>query len=369
MSELKHTALLDWHKTHGAKIVPFAGYAMPVQYPNGVMKEHAHTRKKASLFDVSHMGQVVIKDANAAQVLETIFPANLIDLPENHQVYSLLLTEQGGVLDDLMICRRADDWLLVLNASRKEVDLDYLERRLEGHLSLTPLDDQSLLALQGPEAINVLERAGAKCSHLHFMQGDWLSIDGIDCWVTRSGYTGEDGFEISVSNSQVEALAEMLLADDAVELAGLGARDTLRLEAGLCLYGHELTEKTSPTDASLNWAIAKVRRKGEAREGGFLGAPFVLDQMQSGTDVVRLGFVAEGRAPVRAETVLYDHDGHEVGKVTSGTFSPTLQKPIVMAQVHKQCSDMDSLIAKVRNKEIVMNKVKLPFVPANYYRG
>ncbi len=368
MSDLQSTALTQWHKEQGAKMVAFAGYNMPVQYSLGVMKEHLHTRDKAGLFDVSHMGQIVIK-GDVAAILETVFPADLVNLPVNKQCYSLLLNEQGGVVDDLMICRRLDDWLIVFNASRKKLDIDFLNRRIGDQLRIEELVGQSLLALQGPKAAEVLTDLGADINGLTFMGGAWVSFQGIDCWLTRSGYTGEDGFEISVSDQDAEKLAQLLVGHADVEPIGLGARDSLRLEAGLCLYGHELTEETTPTDASLNWAIAKSRRAGSEREGGFVASDIVLGQMRQGSDRKRIGLVVDGRVPVRADSVLYDERGHEVGVVTSGSFSPTLQKPIAMAQIKAQFSDLNSFIAKIRNKDILLKKTSMPFVKPNYFRG
>lgn len=369
MTLLHETALTEWHKKQGAKMVPFAGYSMPVQYTQGVLKEHLYTREKAGLFDVSHMGQVLVTGNNTAEILETIFPANLQELSLNQQTYTLLLNEQGGIIDDLMICHRKDGFFLVLNASRKVVDLDFLQRRLGDRLSLQLQENRSLLALQGPTAHKVLKDLSVDVSALTFMQGDWLSVQGIDCFITRSGYTGEDGFEISVDNGDAGLLADLLVAHDDVQPAGLGARDSLRLEAGLCLYGHELDEEITPTDANLNWAIAKVRRSGGTREGGFIASDIVLQQMKSGGDYIRLGLVSEGRAPVRADTIIQDDKGNEVGVVTSGVYSPNLQKPVMMAKIHAQYRDEENFKVVIRNKPITLLRSTLPFVPHRYFRG
>ncbi|NRB42780.1 MAG: glycine cleavage system aminomethyltransferase GcvT, partial [Pseudomonadales bacterium] len=289
MTNIKTTALHQWHIDQGAKMVPFAGYDMPVQYPLGVLKEHLHTRSNAGLFDVSHMGQIQVLGENIAEVLETVFPADLQGLAVGQQCYSLLLNENATVIDDLMICRREVDFLLVVNAGCKDKDFAYLEKLIGDKVSLTMLDDRALLALQGPKAAAVLSGFDADLTDMVFMQGRWLEVDGIECWATRSGYTGEDGFELSVSNDKAADLAALLLSHDAVECIGLGARDSLRLEAGLCLYGHELDEKTTPIQANLIWAINKARRAGGEKAGGFVGAQTVLEQISEGVDKKRVG--------------------------------------------------------------------------------
>ncbi|CAA0121894.1 Aminomethyltransferase [BD1-7 clade bacterium] len=368
-TELKTTPLNQWHIDNGAKMVPFAGYNMPVQYPMGVLKEHLHTREAAGLFDVSHMGQVQVTGDNVAEVLESIFPANLADLDVGKQCYSLLLKDDGGVVDDLMICRREIDFILVVNADRKSVDIPYLKKLIGDRAQVTYLDDRALLALQGPKAASVLRDLGADISDMVFMDGKWVDIDHIECWVTRSGYTGEDGFELSVANDKAVELAKRLVAHSDVEPIGLGARDSLRLEAGLCLYGHELNEQLNPVDASLNWAIAKDRRAGGAREGGFVGADIVLEQMAHGSAIKRVGLLGQGRAPVREGANLFTEDGAQIGHVTSGGFGPSLQKPVAMGYIDSQCAGLSVLYAEVRGKKLPVEVVRTPFVPSRYYRG
>lgn len=372
MASLEQTALCEWHQQQGAKMVEFAGFYMPVNYKLGVMQEHLHTRSSAGLFDVSHMGQVQVTakdDADIAQVLETVFPANLQDLAVGNQCYSLLLNEHGKVVDDVIIGRRENDFLIVVNAGCKYTDVEYLQQCVGDKLQLDLLADQALLALQGPQAEAVLTSLGADCSTLTFMQSTMATVDGIECWVTRSGYTGEDGFEISLANSHVEQLANKLAADERVEPIGLGARDSLRLEAGLCLYGHELSLETTPIEASLSWAIAKVRRAGEAREGGFIGADVVLEQMKQGASCKRVGLKSEGRAPVREGSELFNQQERLIGEVTSGGFSPSLQVPIAMGFVNDlHLKAGDTVLAKVRNKMLPMTITALPFVPNQYKR-
>ncbi len=369
MSELKQTPLTEWHSIKGAKLVPFAGYNMPVQYPLGVLKEHQYTRESAGLFDVSHMGQIQVLGENLAEVLESVFPANLIDLPVGKQCYSFLLNEEGGVIDDLMICRREYDFLLVVNAGCKEGDFAYLQKLLGNKVELNWLDDRALLALQGPKAAAVLASLGAEIDEMVFMDGAWLEIHGIECWATRSGYTGEDGFELSVAADKAVQLADLLCAHTDVEPIGLGARDSLRLEAGLCLYGHELDQHTTPIEASLIWAIAKARRADGERAGGFPGSEVILHQIANGTDKKRLGLVGEGRAPVRENTRLFDENDVEVGVVCSGGFGPSIGKPVAIAYVDSEALGTTRLFAEVRGKKLPMTVEKMPFVPARFYRG
>ncbi len=366
MSDLKTTVLSQWHAEQGAKMVPFAGYTMPVQYKTGVLQEHLHTRSKAGLFDVSHMGQIRVSGENVAQVLEAVFPAALQELPANRQTYSILLNEQGGIVDDLMVCRREDDFLLVVNAGCKDKDLAYLEKLIGDKVTLRLQDDRALFALQGPEAANVLTALGADVSGLRFMDGAWITVAGIECWVTRSGYTGEDGFELSLANSEAEALAEALTAQDAVLPIGLGARDSLRLEAGLCLYGHELNEETSPLQAGLGWAIAKVRRPGEVRAGGFIAADILAKQTAKQK---RIGLIAQGKAPIREGVTLFDVDNKAVGSVSSGTVGPSIGKPIAMAYVNNNAQVGDILYAEVRGKKLPMDVVKMPFIAHQYVKA
>lgn len=371
MTALKNTVLANWHQQRGARMVPFAGYNMPVQYPTGVLAEHLHTRDKAGLFDVSHMGQIQVLGDDADRLLESVFPADLLALPVNRQTYSFLLNDEGGVIDDLMICRRDNDFLLVVNAGCKHNDLAVLQQRIGQQLQLQLLDDRALLALQGPQAATVLTELGADVSGLRFMQGDWLEIAGIECWATRSGYTGEDGFELSVAADRAEALANLLAGHPAVLPAGLGARDSLRLEAGLCLYGHELDEHTTPVEAGLIWAIARARRSGGERAGGFTGAERILAQIadRSQLDKQRIALVAQGRAPVRDGAALFDANGQHAGTVSSGGFAPSLNKPVALAYVEQPLVVGDTVHADVRGKKLPMDVTSLPFVPHRYCRG
>ena len=376
----KHTALHDWHVAQQAKMVTFAGYQMPVSYPLGVMQEHLHTRAKAGLFDVSHMGQISLTPQSASfeqmlSALETIFPCQLSDLAVGRQVYSLLLNDHGGVVDDLMVVRRDYDVLLIVNAACKAKDIAFLAAHLPDSVLMTELDDHALLALQGPQAASVLADLGADISSMVFLDGAWVEIQGMRCYATRSGYTGEDGFELSMPNNIAVKLAECLAAHDAVQPVGLGARDSLRLEAGLCLYGHELSESISPIQAGLNWAIAKQRREGAANAGGFIGAETVLAQLQQGVDKVRVALIADGRAPVREGAPLYlseqagINDQASIGEVVSGGFSPSLQQPIAMAYVDADYAVPGACVfAKVRKKLIPMRVATAPFVAHNYHR-
>ena len=370
MSALKSTALEQWHIEKGAKMVPFAGYNMPVQYPLGVLKEHLHTRQLAGLFDVSHMGQIIVTGEQCAKVLEEVFPADLENLEVGQQCYSLLLSDNGTVVDDLMICRRPEDFMLVVNAGCKDKDFDYLKKLIGDRVQLTLLSDQALLALQGPGAAAVLQQLGADIEGMFFMQGRQLTIAGIECWATRSGYTGEDGFEISVSNHQVASLAQSLMAEPAVEAIGLGARDSLRLEAGLCLYGHELNEQTTAIEANLVWAIHKSRRKDGQKAGGFMGSDVILSQIEQGVARQRVALISEGRAPIREGTQLFNVSGDVVGTVTSGGYGPSIEKPVLMAFVDKAfCALETELFAAVRKKKLPVSISKTPFVPNNYVRG
>lgn len=364
MTDLKHTALNQWHQQQGAKMVPFAGYSMPVQYPTGIKKEHLHTRESASVFDVSHMGQLSISGDNAAVVLESVFPADLQNLEINKQAYTFLLNEQGGIVDDLMICRRESDFLLVLNAGCKDKDIKYLNRLIGQQVTIQLLDELALLALQGPKAAQVMTELGAEVDGLRFMQAAALRVAGIDAWVTRAGYTGEDGFEIAVANQDVEALMQALCANELVLPAGLGARDSLRLEAGLCLYGNELNEEISPVQAGLTWAMAKKRRE----QGGFIGSDIILQQIEQGVAQKRVGLIAQGRAPIRDNTVLYTEQDEQLGVISSGSFSPSLNKPIAMAYVNKSVALGDVVYAELRGKKLAMDVVNMPFVKHQYQR-
>ncbi len=367
--DLKHTSLYELHKELGAKLVPFAGYAMPVSFPLGIIKEHQHTRKQAGLFDVSHMGQLVISGEGVAKALETLVPVDLEALEINQQSYALLTNENGGVIDDLMITRLEENkFFLVINAACKDKDISHLHANLEG-VDIQVLEDQALLALQGPSAKDVMARYIDGHENLGFMRGMQTEIAGVECYINRAGYTGEDVYEISVSNSAAEKLARLLLAQNEVESIGLGARDSLRLESGLCLYGHELNEEITPVEAGLIWSISKSRRQAGAKEGGFPGAEKILEQIQTGASIKRVGLKVAGRVSAREGAELVSADGVRIGEVSSGGFGPTTGSPIAIAYVEKDFSEAGTeLQAVVRNKKLDAVVCKLPFVPQTYYR-
>ncbi|MCG6346217.1 glycine cleavage system aminomethyltransferase GcvT [Vibrio fluvialis] len=369
--ELLITPLHALHLEVGAKMVPFAGYDMPVQYALGVKKEHLHTREAAGLFDVSHMGQLRLHGEGAAAALETLVPVDVVDLAEGKQRYAFFTNEQGGILDDLMVANLGDHLFVVVNAACKEQDINHLQAHLPSGVELEIIDDRALLALQGPKAAEVLARLQPAVADMLFMDIQQVQIDDIDCIVSRSGYTGEDGYEISVPADKAETLARTLTAFDEVEWIGLGARDSLRLECGLCLYGHDLDETTTPVEASLLWAIQPVRRTGGAREGGFPGADIILSQIAT-KDVSRkrVGLVGQTKAPVREGTELFDAEGAKIGIVTSGTAGPTAGIPVSMAYVRADLSAIGTeVFAEVRGKMLPMLVEKMPFVPQRYYRG
>ncbi|MFC3023158.1 glycine cleavage system aminomethyltransferase GcvT [Vibrio zhugei] len=368
---LEKTPLYAEHIEAGAKMVAFAGYEMPVQYPLGVKKEHLHTRDAAGLFDVSHMGQIRLSGNEAAQYLETLVPVDVVDLPVGKQRYAFFTNEQGGILDDLMIANMGDHLFLVVNAACKNADITHLKCQLPADIAIDVLEDYALLALQGPKAADVLARFQPAVSDMHFMDIQKLEINGIECTVSRSGYTGEDGYEISVPATQAASLSQYLMACEEVEWIGLGARDSLRLECGLCLYGHDLDTSTTPVEAGLVWAISPKRRKGGEREGGFPGAEIILPQIES-RDVQRkrVGLVGLTKAPVREGTVLLNAEGHVIGRVTSGTAGPTAGKPVSMGYVDAEYTALDTeIFAEVRGKQLPMLVTRMPFVPQRYYRG
>ena len=370
-SEIRITPFHQMHVDAGAKMVPFAGYEMPVSYPLGIKKEHNHTRERAGLFDVSHMGQIRLSGEHAMSALESLVPVDIIDLPLMKTRYALFTNENGGVLDDLMVTNLGDNTLfLVVNAACKYDDYEHLKRHLGSSCELDLHDDLALLALQGPKANKVLSELAPSVKEMTFMTAKQVMINEIECFITRSGYTGEDGFEISVSNQDAESLADILLSSEEVEWIGLGARDSLRLEAGLSLYGHELDTNHSPVESSLNWALSKVRRLGEEREGNYLGDNIILKQLENGSDTKVVGLLPEGRMPVRDGAIIQDENGTQVGYVTSGGFGPTLNKPISLARLETKVSKGQSkLFALVREKKIAVEIIKLPFVKHNYYRG
>lgn len=368
--QIQYTALHDLHVELGAKMVPFAGYSMPVQYPMGLAKEHLHTRAMAGLFDVSHMGQLKLKGTNAAAALEKLVPVDIIGLQSMKQRYALFTNENGGVMDDLMVTNAGDHLYVVVNAGCKEQDIEHLRENIGGDCEIEVMQDYSLLALQGPQAAAVMSRLTTGSEELVFMTAANLEIDGIECFVTRSGYSGEDGFEISVHNDDVQRLANTLLAQPEVEAIGLGARDSLRLECGLCLYGHDLDANTTPVESSLLWALTKSRRADGERPGGYPGADIIMGQIVNGVEKKRVGIKAEGRLPVRDGAVIVDSEDNEVGIVTSGGYGPSVNGPVAMGYVKTEYSTPDTeLFALVRNRKIQITVVKLPFVKQNYYRG
>jgi aminomethyltransferase len=365
------------HLELGARMVPFAGYSMPVQYPAGLMAEHHHTRASAGLFDVSHMGQLRLAGPDAAAAFESLMPVDVIDLAPGKQRYGLLLTDEGTIIDDLMFVNRGDELFVIVNGACKTGDLAHLREKIGSRCEIVPMFDRGLLALQGPKAVDALPRLVPGVEKLVFMTGAAFDWQGADLFITRSGYTGEDGFEISVPAAQAEAFARAVLAQPEVKPVGLGARNSLRLEAGLCLYGNDIDTTTTPVEAALNWAIQKVRRTGGARAGGFPGAQRVLAQLD-GTEPLtrkRVGLVAQERVPVREHTELHDPRGlggqaMRIGEVTSGLLGPSVDRPIAMGYVPPQFTTAGSRIdALVRGKKVPMEVSAMPFVPNRYYRG
>ena len=374
--ELKRTPLHSLHLANGARMVPFAGYDMPVQYTAGVLKEHLHTRAAAGLFDVSHMGQIILRPKSgrledAAQALEQLVPVDVAGLKPGRQRYALFTNDAGGICDDLMLANRGDHLLLVVNAACKEADEAHLRAHLSGDCDIERLD-HALIALQGPKAEAALARLAPACAALSFMDVATLDILGADCIVARSGYTGEDGFEISIPADRVEDIARALMADTNVALIGLGARDSLRLEGGLCLYGSDLDTTTTPVEAALTWAMQPSRRRGGARAGGFPGADIILSQFESGAVRIRAGFLPEGRAPVRAGAAIFDSETAEspCGLVTSGGFGPSADRPVAMGYVPAPVAAPGSRVfAEVRGKRLAMTVTPMPFVPHTYKRS
>ena len=364
-SEPLETLPLDsWHRAKGARMVPFAGYEMPVQY-EGIMAEHLWTRENAGLFDVSHMGQLLIHGQGADRALEKLLPGDLQALRDMKLKYSLLLDDDGGIIDDLMATRRGEDFYIVVNGATKHGDIHVFQTRLPGQVVLDHMKEQALLALQGPRAAEVLEGIVPGVCELSFMEGRAFHSLGHPLWISRSGYTGEDGFEISVPGTAAERLAEALAANDLVKPIGLGARDSLRLEAGLPLYGHDLDLNTTPVMAGLNFAINKRRRA----EGGFAGAGRIIGELESGPAQLRVGFDVEGRQPVREGALVLDGEGNEVGRITSGGFSPSLQRPIAMGYVAAGLAeDGTTLKLEQRGKLFEAIVTPMPFVPHRYHR-
>jgi aminomethyltransferase len=364
------TPLDALHRELGAKMVPFAGYDMPVQYPPGIIKEHLQTREAAGLFDVSHMGQVIIEGADSAAMLESLVPVDIEGLGINRQTYALLTNDQGGVLDDLIITRWDEErFFLVVNAACKAQDIEHLRNNLSGQ-SLQVLEDQALLALQGPSAREVMAELCPAAADLVFMQGCSGTIDGVDAYITCSGYTGEDGFEISVAGAHADALARRLISFPQVEPIGLGARDSLRLEAGLCLYGHELTTEIDPVQAGLLWSISKVRRADGARAGGFPGADVIFARIENKPALRRVGLSVEGKRPVRDGQTVVDSDGKPVGEICSAGYGASVGRPIAMAYIQRELGEPGTALAvDVRGKLLPVIVTRMPFIPQRYYRG
>jgi len=348
-------------------MVPFAGYEMPVQFPAGIVQEHRHTRSAAGLFDVSHMGQASLHDPDAAARLEGLVPMDIIGLKPGRQRYTLLTNDQGGILDDCMVTNAGDHLFVVVNAACRDQDIGHLRQHLD---NVTEHEDCALLALQGPKAAEVLTRLCPAAGELLFMRGATLEIHGVECFATRSGYTGEDGFEISLPAEAGTALARELLSHDEVAPIGLGARDSLRLEAGLCLYGHDIDTGTTPVEAGLTWALSKARRPGGARAGGYPGTAIIEQQLEQGAPRRRVGLAPQGRAPVREGVELHDAEGETAGVVTSGGFGPTVNRPVAMGYVDRRHAEPGTaLSARVRGRDLDVAVHRLPFVERRYYRG
>ena len=401
---LLKTPLHGLHLELGARMVPFAGYTMPVQYPAGLMAEHLHTRLAAGLFDVSHMGQLRLVGPDAAAALETLIPVDVMDLPAGKQRYGLLLNDDGGIIDDLMfvnrhytnggdmsdagppqgakapsggseshtVGERGGDIFVIVNGACKVGDIAHIQQKIGARCEVIPMPEMALLALQGPQAVTALSRLAPGVEKLVFMTGGRFTVANCDCFLTRSGYTGEDGFEISVPALQADTLARALLAQPEVKPVGLGARNSLRLEAGLCLYGNDIDTTTTPIEASLNWAIQKVRRAGGARAGGFPGADKVLAQLADPATLTRkrVGLIALERVPVREHTALHNIEGQRIGEVTSGLLGPTIDKPVAMAFVDPAFAALGTRVnAMVRGKPVPMEVAAMPFVANRYFRG
>ena len=363
---LARTPLYNLHRELGGKMVPFAGYEMPVQYPSGILKEHTHTRTQAGLFDVSHMGQVRLWGGEAAAALETLVPGDIQGLEPDRIRYTQFTTDSAGMLDDLMVTRRADHLFLVVNAGCKAADIAHLKAQLPRAVRVEPLPDRALLALQGPAAKAVMDRLAPGATALGFMRAGQGKVAGLDCWYSRSGYTGEDGFEISVAAPDAEALARALLAATEVQPIGLGARDSLRLEAGLCLYGHDIDTTTTPIEAGLAWSIGARRREA----GGFPGAARIQRELKSGVARKRVGLRPEGRVPARKGTEITDAAGKPIGKVTSGGFGATAGGPVAMGYVAAASTAVGTRVNFIVRGEARPGAVaKLPFVPHRYAKG
>ena len=371
---LKRTPLYELHCELGAKLTEFAGYEMPVQYSLGILGEHQHTRTKAGLFDVSHMGQITLRGSSypeTALALEKVIPMDVLGLKVGRQRYGFLTTDGGGILDDLMFSNREDHIFVVLNAACKDSDIVHLRTLLEPEISIEVIENRALIALQGPASETVLSEFNSQISAMKFMDVETLSIAGAECWISRSGYTGEDGFEISIPSSAAEAITRSILSKQEVEFVGLGARDSLRLEAGLCLYGHDIDEETTPVEASLTWAIQKARRTNGERANGFLGDEIITQQLDMGTYRKRVGFLPQTRAPMREGVEIYETESSKevIGKITSGGYGPTVGHPVAMGYINSEYVDSkDNLFGELRGKRVPVKIAKLPFVPLNFKR-
>ncbi|MBB3704100.1 aminomethyltransferase [Aminobacter aminovorans] len=375
--QLRQTPLTAFNVSRGGRMVPFAGYEMPVQFADGVLKEHLHCRAAAGLFDVSHMGQVILRprtgrSEDAALALERLVPVDVLGLKPGRQRYGLFTADDGGILDDLMIANRGDHLFLVVNAACKAQDVAHLRAHLGKDCEIEELTDRALIALQGPDAEAALAALAPEVAEMHFMEVADINLLGTPCIVARAGYTGEDGYEISVPADRAAALAEALLSDSRVRPVGLGARDSLRLESGLCLYGHDIDATTTPAQGALEWAIQKVRRRGGARAGGFPGAEIILEELATGASRCRVGLRIEGRAPIREGTELFAAEvgGEPVGQVTSGGFGPSVNAPVALAHVPTELSGTDTpLFAEVRGKRLRVFVSPLPFIKQRYKRS
>ena len=371
---LRKTPLNAIHREFGAKLTEFAGYEMPVQYRLGILGEHQHTRKKAGLFDVSHMGQVILSGQSyeeTALALEKVLPMDVLGLEIGRQRYGFLTNDDGGILDDLMFSNRGDHIFVVLNAACKDSDIKYLRSLLEPNISIKEIENRALIALQGPASEAVLGKYHPQIKNMKFMDVETLPIDGSECWISRSGYTGEDGFEISIPAEAAEPITRSILSNQNVEFIGLGARDSLRLEAGLCLYGHDIDQATTPVEASLTWAIQKARRSNGSRASGFIGSEIILKQLAGGTNKKRVGLLPQTRAPMREGVEIFatETSKEAIGKITSGGYGPTVGYPIAMGYINSEYANSeDDLFGELRGKRVPVKVSNLPFVPLNFNR-
>ena len=371
---LRKTPLYDLHRDLGAKLTEFAGYEMPVQYGLGILGEHQHTRAKAGLFDVSHMGQVILRGRSyteTALALEKLLPTDVLGLEVGRQRYGLLTTNSGGILDDLMFSNRGDHIFIVLNAACKNSDIKHLKSLLEPEILVEEVLNRALIALQGPASETVLGELNPQVKNMKFMDVETLLVSGVECWISRSGYTGEDGFEISIPATEAELVTRSILSNEDVEFIGLGARDSLRLEAGLCLYGHDINQATTPVEASLTWAIQKARRANGERAGGFIGSKIILKQLDEGTERKRVGFLPQTRAPMREGVEVFETERSKdtIGIITSGGYGPTVGHPVAMGYIDsKYAQNKNNLFGELRGKRVPVKVSKIPFVPLNFKR-